>query len=120
MITDIIDLLVDLSNSFGSLTNAIFARFRNYRSYILENNELSTDAVDCIINAIPEIKKELSLSKLDNGYILISRKKVNSIKATLDVVFLDISFKYRHSFSVLKPLDLKINNIQTPCFWMIK
>ena len=58
MITDIIDLLVDLSNSFGSLTNAIFARFRNYRSYILENNELSTDAVDCIINAIPEIKKE--------------------------------------------------------------
>lgn len=119
MITEIIDLLVDASNSFGSLFNSIITKYRNYRSIISNSIELDEQTYSNVIDEIPEIKRELAQSRILNGYVLITKIKTHKEKSTIEFVFLDTAYKCRHVFYLLKQNKSLLNELVIPCYWRI-
>lgn len=120
MITDIIDLFVDVSNTLGSMFESLFTKYRNYKHIISEVDALDPQNVELILEKIPELREEILQSNMTSGYVLISRISFKKNKMSLEIILVDQKYKCIHSFSVLKKGDFPFyNNMRIPTYWSI-
>lgn len=119
MITDIIDLIVDASNTFGSLISSLQARFKNYNRIIEQQSSLQDDVVGTIYTSFPEIQNEIAVCSNKISYVVIDKYSIKNGKTEMHIVFLDANQKYIHSFSILSRMQAIMNFI-IPCFWKVK
>ena len=118
MITDIIDLIVDASNTFGSLVSSLQARFKNYNRIIGQQHSLPSDVVETTYTSFPEIQNEISVCPNKINYIVIDKYSIKNGKTEMHIVFLDAHQRYIHSFSVLSRTQT-IGNFTVPCYWTL-
>jgi hypothetical protein len=118
MITDIIDLLVDASNTFGSLFSSFQARFKNYSKILGQQSSLQEDIVETICASFPEIMREIRVCPSSPSYVVVDKYSIKKDKAEIHVVFLDEKQRYIHSFTALNRSHA-IGIITVPCFWMV-
>ena len=83
MITDLIDLLVDASNTFGSLVSSIQVRYKNYNKIISLQSPLHEDVVKTICAYFPMIQKEMNLCPNELSYI-VTLKDLKEEKKFID------------------------------------
>ena len=119
MITDLIDLLVDASNTFGSLVSSIQVRYKNYNKIISLQSPLHEDVVKTICAYFPMIQKEMNLCPNELSYIVIDKYSVKNGKTEIRVVFLDERQKHIHSFNVLSKTQT-IGDLTIPSYWATK
>ena len=82
MITEIIDLFVDASNTLGSLFEALVSKYRNYRNILTNTESLNSSITNDILEKIPEIKNEMLQSGLIEGFVVIVRIKTKNEKSS--------------------------------------
>lgn len=117
MITEIIDLFVDASNSLGSLFEALVSKYRNYQNILTNKESLNSGITNDILERIPEIKNEMLQSGLTEGIVVIVRIKARNDKSSLEVALLDSNCRHRHSFTVLKRQESFLNCLSAPCYF---
>lgn len=117
MITEIIDLFVDASNTLGSLFEALVSKYRNYRNILTNTESLNSSISNDILEKIPEIKNEMLQSGLIEGFVVIVRIKTKNEKSSLEIALLDSNCRYRHSFNILKRHESFFNCISAPCYF---
>lgn len=118
MLTDIIDLLVDVSNSFGSLISSIQVRYKNYANIINQQSPLQRDDVSNLYTHFPEIQREMAQCKIVLCYIVVDKYSVKDGRTEIRFIFLDDKLKHIHSFTLLKKNN-PIENIMIPCYWFV-
>lgn len=118
MITDVIDLFVDISNTFGSLLSFLHAKFKNYNIIVRNQRPLDIDTVQIIYTLLPEIHEELTYFGQKPSYIVLDKFVYNGKKASISIVFLNEKRSFLHSFSLLKNTNIP-DGITTPCYWTL-
>lgn len=117
MIAEIIELLVDASNTFGSLFSSFQARFKNYSKILVQQSPLQEDVVRTICTSFPEIMREIRECSNSPSYVVIDKNSIKKNKEEIHVVFLNEKKRYIHSFTVLNRTAMVI--ITVPCFWTV-
>jgi hypothetical protein len=117
MLTEIVDLLVDASNTFGSLVSSLKVRYKNYNKIISQQPSLQDDVVNALYTYFPEILREMNLCQ-DVQYIMIDKYSVKNGKTELRVVFLNEKQRHVHSFNILNGQHT-IGNLIIPSYWIV-
>ena len=116
MISSIIDILIDISNTFGSLIRSIALKLKDYNSLLISTNRCTTVDLQTLFQQFPQINKELSLCKHSVKYILITNTS-NKNKIAYNVILLSSEAKLVHSFNILKKVsDISIT-LPSTCYW---
>lgn len=115
MISSIIDFIIDLSNTFDSLTRSLFNRFRSYKSFINNKNKSSISKQE-LFKHFPKIAGELSRCKHLVKYILITNS-INKNKIAYEIVFLNTNMKLVHSFNILLKQSEASIALPNICYW---
>lgn len=118
MLVDLIDLFVDLSNTFGSLIDTLIVRIQNYKKIVSLSYELVGQDVSDVKKNLPEIDREISALGIQTGYVLITKIRSNDKKVSVSIVILDNHLKFKHYFRVLKQKSVFISGIKVPCYWL--
>ncbi|MBE6253930.1 MAG: hypothetical protein E7105_00195 [Prevotella sp.] len=118
MITDIIDLFVDASNTFGSFISFLRAKFKNYSVIVNNQHPLDSDVIQDINSLLPEIHEEITHSVRIPSYIVLEKFEVNGSKASINIVFLNEKCSFLHSFTLLKNIHIP-DGITIPCYWSL-
>lgn len=114
---ELLELIIDFSNTFGSVIQSLRMRIRDYRSLIRNSHTINSIEVNYILSHFPIINEELHKNKKKTHIVLVDNVKVKSFKATISVVFLDENIKYVHSFSILTESNLKTFE-SFPFYWI--
>lgn len=116
MLTDIIDLVVDSSNAFGSLARLLMLRLRNYRA-VVDASACGTAAeFDDLCARVPKVRAELAQCPMAHPVVLVDSARVRGRDTTLRIAFLDSRLHCQHVFSVLlRDGSLALPGV--PCYW---
>lgn len=118
MITEIIDLLIDSSNAFGSLFSYLRMIYKNYSTIINEHAPIESDKVEQLYTFFPKLKAEIDVYNQQALYVIIDNYSFKKGKATLSIAVLDERCKVVHVFSLLQKNSIICD--LTPCYWKIK
>lgn len=118
MITEIIDLIVDASNSFGSLFSFLRMKYKKYDTIIINRSPLEIERVNQLYRAFPNLKNEVDIYKQQFLYVVIGSYTIKKNKCTLTIVLLNEKRKYIHGFSILQK-NVIIPDIYIPCYWQV-
>ena len=118
MLSEIIDSLVDLSNTFGSLCSLLRLKAKSYKKIIHGKRPMDERCVEQLYAELPKLKSGIKSCHSHPAYALIDRYDVKNNKATASVILLDEQCRYLHSFSMLQPNGLSVA-INAPCYWRI-
>ena len=118
MMTDIIDLFVDASNTFGSFISFLRAKFKNYDVIVKNQRPLNMDVIQNVYSLLPEIQEELAHCGMKPSYIVLDKFDLNGSKASINIVFLNEKCSFLHSFTLLKNTHIP-DGISIPCYWLI-
>lgn len=115
MITEIIDLLVDTSNAFGSLCTYLRMKFKNI---INEQTPIGLDKVEQLYVVFPKLRAEIEIYKHQALYIVVDNYSAKNGNVTLSIALLDEKYKVIHSFSMLQKNAI-VYDLRTPCYWKV-
>jgi len=113
---EIIDWIVDVSNTFGSLVSVLLLKYRKYDK-ILMKPSMTNEAVERLRQLIPEIDREIMYNTITPKYIVILKSDRRERRTSILFVFLNDEYKYIHSFNILIS-NVNIN-INAPCYWAV-
>ena len=116
MLTDIIDFLVDLSNTFGSALCYLQQRLRNYRQVVERAPCGSPAEYDDLCDTVPQLRGELAQCPVAHPVVLVDSVKTRGNRSTVTIALLDQRLNCLHVFSSLvtgKRLMLP----GVPCYW---
>jgi hypothetical protein len=116
MISDIIDILVDVSNTFGSLCSYFRLKYKRYDTIINNQPPLDLDKVEQLYEVFPRLKKEIMIYNQHPLYVMIDRYNIKKNRTSLLIVLLNEKYKYIHSFSILEKNGI-FPDLVSPCYW---
>lgn len=118
MITEIIDLLVDTSNAFGSLCSYLRMKYKNFGTIINEQAPINMDKVEQLYVAFPKLRAEIDVYQQQAFYVVVDSYSVKNRNVTLSIAVLDKKYKVIHVFSMLQKNAI-VCDLSTPCYWEI-
>lgn len=118
MITEIIDLLVDASNAFGSLCMYLRMKYKNYGTIINEQTPIGLDKVEQLYVVFPKLRAEIEIYKHQALYIVVDNYSAKNGNVTLSIALLDEKYKFVNSFSMLQKNAI-VYDLRTPCYWKV-
>lgn len=113
---ELIDWIVDVSNTFGSLVSVLSLKYKNYNK-ILMQPAMTSEVTERLLLLVPEIDKEIANNAKNPKYIVMLKMSRREKRTSFLFVFLNEEHKYIHSFNLLKSnVNIDIN---TPCYWKV-
>lgn len=118
MITEIVELIIDVSNAFGSLCSCLRMKYKKYDVIIKHHPPMDMDKVEQLYSMYPKLKTEVNIYKQKAVYVVVDSSTIKKSKRTLSVVFLNEGCKYIHGFSILQK-NVVTPDLDVPCYWQI-
>lgn len=118
MISEIVELIIDVSNAFGSLCSHLRMKYKKYETIVRHHPPIDTDKVGQLYNIFPKLETEVHIYKQQSVYVVIDSCTIKNNKCTLLVVLLNEKYKYIHGFSILQK-NVVSPNLDIPCYWQI-
>lgn len=118
MVTEIIDLLVDASNTFGSLYSYLRMKFKNYGVVINSQVPIELDRVEQLYFVFPKLRSEIDIYIQQVLYVVVDNYSFKNGKGTLIVALLDENYKIVHGFTMLQKNAI-VSDLRIPCYWKI-
>lgn len=118
MITEIIDLLIDASNAFGSLCSYLRMKYKNYGTIVNKQTPIDLDKVEQLYIIFPKIRAEIDIYKQQALYIVVDKYSVKNGNVTISIAVLDEKYKVIHGFSMLQKNAI-VYDLRTPCYWKV-
>lgn len=116
MITDLIDFLVDTSNTFGSLVNCLMCRCKDYRRVVQGAVNGTGQEFDDLCCTLPQLPAELAQCPVKHPVVLVDSVRGKGARFTVMVVLLDRNLHYLHAFSSLV-VSWAVRLPGVPCYW---
>lgn len=118
MISEIVELIIDASNAFGSLCSYLRMKYKKYETIIKKQPPLEIDKVGQLYSLFPKLDTEVNIYKQQSVYAVVDSFTIKNNKCTLVVVLLNEKCKYIHGFSMLQK-DVVFPDLDTPCYWRV-
>lgn len=118
MISEIVELIIDVSNAFGSLYSCLRMKYKKYGTIIKHQTPMDMYKVEQLYSIYPKLKTEVNIYKQKAVYVVVDSSTIKNGNRTLLVVFLNERCKYIHGFSMLQK-NVVFPDLDIPCYWQI-